>query len=76
MLTANEVRDFILYCSENPIDDQSNHHFPIAQLGALTANINRAKDAKPYLPSDFMLGGGESEEASDDLEGQILNGDW
>lgn len=65
----------MLYVSDNPIDDQSNFHVPLAQLTALHANINRTKNAKPFKLTDFMLFRKQEEQVSD-IEQQLLSGDW
>lgn len=50
-----EEREFLAYCSTNPIDDQSNYHLPIAHMHATLFNINRGKNSKAKGLGDFML---------------------
>lgn len=47
MMSRPEQLQFLAYVSRFPIDDESNHHVPIAQLTALYANVHRDKAAMP-----------------------------
>lgn len=56
-----------------PLDDQSNHHWPIAQLEATLININRSEQAKAVTFRDRLLFGRNDDT---DLEQDILEGNW
>jgi hypothetical protein len=55
IMPAVEFEEWVLFHSESPIDDQSNHHLPVAQLTAYVAAANRGKNDPPKKISDFML---------------------
>lgn len=55
IMPAQEFEQWILFNAESPIDDQSNHHWPIAQLTAYFAAANRGKDQRPKPISEFLL---------------------
>lgn len=70
-LSARETREFFAYCAINPIDDQSNFHFPIAQLEATLRNVNRGNNTEASTFRDCLLfnrGGDEG-----DLESDLIN---
>ena len=69
MLTAREARDFALYCQTSPIDDQANHHWPIASLQATVANIMGGQTK----PEDFLLFREREEQSIDEL---LLGSGW
>lgn len=69
MLTAKEAREFLLYCAHNPIDDQSNHHLPLASLQSTVSNMMGGKTKL----QDFLLFKPKEEPS---LEDQIAYGDW
>lgn len=64
-MTAREFEQWILFHNETPIDDQSNHHWPIAQLTAHVVNANRGKDSPTPKVSDFLLFRPRVEESGD-----------
>jgi hypothetical protein len=72
-LPAEVFDRYVAYNKLRPFDDQSNFHFPVANLTALTFNMNRSKNtpAKPF--TEFLLFKPEDNRHIDD----ILRGeDW
>lgn len=67
-LSARETREFFAYVAINPIDFQSNFHFPIAALEATLRNVNGAQPQKSF--KDCLLFN-RSEEG--DLESDLIN---
>lgn len=55
VMPAQEFEQWALYHAESPIDDQSNFHWPLAQLTAYFAAANRGKDQAAKPMSDFLL---------------------
>jgi len=80
IMPAQEFESWILFHAESPIDDQSNHHWPIALLTAHFANANRGKDDPPRKVSDFMIFRPKPAEPVDDGEGvdmsDIMGSGW
>jgi hypothetical protein len=60
------------YNRRNPIDDQTNHHYPIAQLSALLYNINRGNSRAKKM-TDFLVIPPEDNRHIDDV---LANDDW
>jgi hypothetical protein len=67
-LSARETREFFAYVAINPIDFQSNFHFPIAQLEATLRNVNGANPQASF--KDCLL---FNRKDGDDLESQLIN---
>lgn len=73
MMSAREAAEFFAYAAGNPLDDQSNHHLPIASLQASYLNSKRESGKAPFKIQDFLLFG---ERKETDVEDDLLNGDW
>lgn len=69
-LTVREAREFFAYCEAFPIDDQSNHHMPIAFLHSTVRNMMGGK----ATIRDCMLFADKQE--GQDVESQLLGGNW
>ena len=67
-LSSRETREFFAYCATNPIDDQSNFHFPIAQLEATLRNVNGAEPQASF--KDCLL---FNRDDGSDLESDLIN---
>ena len=74
MLTSREVAELFAYVERNPIDDQSNFHYPLASFQALFANANRGEGMKPARLPDFLLF--REPDPESDIEDELLNGNW
>ncbi len=72
-LSAREAAEFFAFCTHNPIDDQSNFHYPIAALHANFINMKQDQSAPKRKLREFLLFRDPEET---DLEDDILNGDW
>jgi hypothetical protein len=66
IMPMQEFEQWVLFHAESPIDDQSNHHWPIAQLTAYFAAANRGKDQSARPTSDFLLFRKKPEPSDDD----------
>lgn len=55
VMPQTEFEQWVYFHGEFPIDDQSNHHWPLAQLTAYVAAANRGKNDKPKGIADFLL---------------------
>jgi hypothetical protein len=70
ILTSREASELKAYVARNPIDDQSNHHVPIAHLHAQVANLAGGnRQLKDYLIFRPKL-----EDA--DIDSQLIGGNW
>ncbi len=74
MLSARQVAEFFEYVRRNPIDDQSNFHYPMAALHATLVNLKQDPTAPKRKMREFLLF--RDPEQDDDIESDILNGDW
>ena len=68
-MSSRETREFFAYCATNPIDDQSNFHFPIAQLEATLRNVNRGEHGEIVSFKDCLL----FKDEDSDLESDLIN---
>ena len=73
VMTEKEFRRWAQFMSQEPMDDQSNFHYPLAALRADFINANRASNSEPVKISDCLLFANRDEP---DVEDQLLNGDW
>lgn len=72
MLTHREYLEFSRYCVKQPIDDRSNHHFPIAMLAALYKVHHQKEGSDPPSLEDFLLFGQEPKESEpQDVDTQL-----
>lgn len=56
MMTGPERLEFLAYAARYPIDDESNHHVPVAQLAQLYANAHRKDpESNPPMRLDEFL---------------------
>lgn len=58
---------------KQPFDDQGAFHLPVAQLSALTANMNRGRGAPAHKVHDFLP---FHEEPEVDIDKQLMLSDW
>lgn len=72
-MSEKEFRRWAQFARQEPMDDQANHHYPLAALRADFINANRAANAQPVEIRDCLLFAPRSEEA---VEDQLLSGDW
>lgn len=70
LLTSREASELKAYVARNPIDDQSNHHLPVAYLHAQVANLAGGKRTL----RDFLIFRSKAEDG--DIDGQLIAGDW
>jgi hypothetical protein len=70
ILTSRDATDLKAYVARNPIDDQSNHHVPIAYLHSQVANLAGGK----HNLRDFLIFRKPSED--DDIDSQLISGRW
>jgi hypothetical protein len=70
ILTSREAEELKAYVARNPIDDQSNHHVPIAYLHSQVANIVGGR----HKLQDFLIFRPKADDG--DIDSQILNGNW
>lgn len=71
MMTAREARDFAEYCARYPIDDESNHHVPIASLHATVVSMMGGKGGDL---TDYLVFKPRNEDV--DIEAQLMGLDW
>lgn len=71
-----EFQQWMLYHRHYPLDDQANHHEPVARLSALMFNINRGKDARPLTALDFLPYREKPPVEDEDIEALLLGGGW
>ena len=72
-MPAEEFDDWCIYHRHFPLDDQSNFHYPIAQLEATLININRAQGAPAVTLFDRLI---FKKRPAVDPEDFLENGDW
>jgi hypothetical protein len=70
ILTSREASELKAYVARNPIDDQSNHHVPIAYLHSQVANLAGGK----HNLRDFLIFRPKSDD--DDIDSQLISGKW
>jgi hypothetical protein len=70
ILTSREASELKAYHARNPIDDQSNHHVPIAYLQSQVANLAGGKRKL----KDFLIFRPRADD--DDIDSQLLSGGW
>lgn len=70
ILTSRDASELKAYVARNPIDDQSNHHVPIAYLHSQVANLAGGKSRL----RDFLIFRPKSDD--DDIDAQLLSGGW
>jgi hypothetical protein len=73
MMSAEQFDRWCDYHRIIPLDDQSNHHWPLAQLDATMLNINRPQGA-PAVKAESRLLFGRTAET--DIEDQLEEGNW
>jgi hypothetical protein len=72
-----EFRRWQLFHAETPIDDQSNHHFPLAYLQSTLVNVNRdTKKTQPARMRDFLLFRRPPDQDEQDIDALLLSGNW
>jgi hypothetical protein len=71
LLTAKEAREFAIYCARYPIDDESHHHVPIANLHAQVANM--LNNGRQKNLTDFLV---YKPRETPDIEDQLRSGNW
>ena len=71
-LSARETIELFAYCERYPIDDESNFHFPVAQLEATMINLQRAQGSQPVSLFDRLIFG----KPEVDIEEQLANDNW
>jgi len=76
MLTAKECREFAIYCTRFPIDDEANFHVPAAALQAAFLNTKRA-EGTPAIQLKDCLTFYEDENAPQHIDEIIFGSeDW
>lgn len=66
-MSAEEFDEWCLYHQQFPLDDQSNFHYPIAQLEATLININRAQSTPPVSFQDRLMFKPRKERSFEDI---------
>jgi hypothetical protein len=69
ILTAREAKEFATYCARYPIDDESNHHIPVANLHTTVANM---MGGKTKITDHLVF----RKRGETDLDEMLLSGDW
>ena len=72
MISAEEFDEWCLYHQHYPLDDQSNHHYPVAQLEATLINLNRAQGVESVSLFDRLIFGKKEQ----DIEQLLAEGNW
>lgn len=71
-MSAEQFDRWAAYNRIRPINDQANHHFPIAQLEATLININRGQNTRAVSFKDRLLFGREEP----DIEDVLASENW
>jgi hypothetical protein len=61
------------YHARRPIDDESNHQVPAAQIAAIYVNAHRAENSRPVGITDFLPFRPVVERK---VEDELLAGNW
>ena len=70
LLDAEDFDDWCTWHRWYPLDDQSNHHLPVANLHAAFLNANSTKGSKTYSFRDCLLFGGAPDDDGPGIFGQ------
>lgn len=73
MVSADEFDDWCRYHARYPLDDQSNHHFPIASLEAALINVNRREGTRAVSLFDRLIFQKNKERSIDE---DLASDDW
>ena len=74
IISAEEFDKWCVYHRHYPLDDQSNHHYPIAQLEATLMNINRSEHGKEWNLFESLIF--KRPDTDSDIESQLAEGNW
>jgi hypothetical protein len=74
-MTEDEFRAWWAFHATTPIDDQSNHHVPVAYLQASLVNLNTPKEKPRVKLKDFLLWSRQPEQEPD-IDDLLLGGKW